>query len=76
MFYPDVLQIGARIEELRNSAFRMHYVLWSKNQQQIVATGEAVMVCVDAETSKKINIPDMVRNKMIQLEATVNHHLE
>lgn len=76
VFYPDVLQIGARIEELRNSAFRMHYVLWSKNQQQIVATGEAVMVCVDAETSKKINIPDMVRNKMIQLEATVNHHLE
>ena len=76
VFYPDVLHIGARIEELRNSAFRMHYVLWSQSQQKIVATGEAVLVCVDAETSKKTHIPETVRHKIIQLEATVNHHVQ
>lgn len=32
VFYPDQLSIGARIEELRNSAFRMHYLLWSEQQ--------------------------------------------
>ena len=37
---------------------------------------QGILTVVAAETSKKINIPDMVRNKMIQLEATVNHHLE
>lgn len=75
VFYPDVLHIGARIEELRNSAFRMHYVLWSETQNQVVATGEAVMVCVDKLTSKKLNIPDTIRQKIIQLEQSVDHSL-
>ncbi|MDO3665885.1 acyl-CoA thioesterase [Acinetobacter higginsii] len=75
VFYPDVLHIGARIEELRNSAFRMHYVLWSETQDQVVATGEAVMVCVDKLTSKKLNIPDTIRQKIIQLEQSVDHSL-
>ncbi|EXB13704.1 thioesterase superfamily protein [Acinetobacter baumannii 1397084] len=39
VFYPDVLKVGVRVEELRKSAFRMAYILWSESQQQIVATG-------------------------------------
>jgi acyl-CoA thioester hydrolase len=75
VFYPDVLYIGARIEELRNSAFRMHYMLWSQAQNQVVATGEAVLVCVDKQTSHKVNIPELIRNRIIQLEASVGHNL-
>ena len=75
VLYPDVLHIGARIEELRNSAFRMHYVLWSETQHQMIATGEAVMVCVDKETSGKLNIPEVIRQKIIQLEQSVGHDL-
>lgn len=75
VFYPDVLQIGTRIEELRNSAFRMHYMLFSQTQNKVVATGEAVMVCIDQKTAKKCNIPEHIREKIIQLEATVNHDL-
>lgn len=75
VFYPDVLHIGARIEELRNSAFRMSYILWSEAQDQIVATAEAVMVCVDKKNSKKILIPDNIRERIIQLEQSAEHHL-
>lgn len=75
VFYPDVLHVGARIEEIRNSAFRMQYVLWSEQQQQIVATGDAVMVCVDNVNAKKINIPDHIKQRIIQLEKTVGHDL-
>ena len=75
VFYPDVLHIGARIEELRNSAFRMHYVLWSRAQNQVVATGEAVVVCVDKQSSQKVNIPVLIRDKILQLEARVGHNL-
>ena len=35
VFYPDVLHIGARVEEMRNSAIRMHYVLFSQQQHKI-----------------------------------------
>lgn len=75
VFYPDVLHIGVRIEELRNSAFRMRYILWSKTQQKKVAIGEAVMVCVDQKSTKKMSIPDNIRQKIIELEAKFGHTL-
>ena len=75
VFYPDVLHIGARIEELRNSAFRMHYSLWSETQNQIVATGEAVMVCVDKVTSNKQAIPELIKQNIIAIEQSVGNNL-
>ncbi|KAF1019122.1 thioesterase family protein [Acinetobacter sp.] len=74
VFYPDVLHIGARIEEMRNSAIRMHYVLFSQQQHQIVAEGEAVIVFVDKLSMKKALIPDSLRKVIIDLEATVENN--
>src|SRR5690606_8768705 len=31
--FPDHLKVAARIEEIRNSAVRMQYLLWSEKQQ-------------------------------------------
>lgn len=73
VFYPDVLHIGARVEEMRNSAIRMHYVLFSEQQQQIVADGEAVIVFVDKVEMKKALIPQQLRKVIIDLEATVHN---
>ena len=50
-------------------------MLWSQAQNQVVATGEAVLVCVDKQTSQKVNIPELIRNRIIQLEASVGHNL-
>ena len=75
VFYPDVLHIGARVGEMRNSAIRMHYVLFSQQQQQIVADGEAVIVFVDKVAMKKALIPQQLRKIIIDLEATVHNDL-
>lgn len=75
VFYPDRLQIASRIEEIRNTAIRMHYLLWSEQQQSIVAEGEAVIVFVEADTLKKTPISQLSREKMILLERTVQHEL-
>ncbi|CAM0629574.1 Acyl-CoA thioesterase FadM [Acinetobacter baumannii] len=75
VFYPDVLKVGVRVEELRKSAFRMAYILWSESQQQIVATGEAVMVYVNKMTGLKCEIPSEVKSKIIELEKSVGHDL-
>ena len=71
--FPDQLSIGARIEELRNSAFRMHYLIWSTSQQKTVAEGEAVLVCVDKITMQKQSIPLNIRQFILDLESSVNH---
>lgn len=35
-FYPDVLHIGARVEEIRNSAMRMRYVYIVLNSNKLL----------------------------------------
>ncbi|OTG63262.1 thioesterase [Acinetobacter sp. ANC 3903] len=73
LFYPDRLKIGVRVEEIRNSAFRMSYLLWSESQQQNIAVAEAVIVCVNKETMLKTEIPEIIRHKMTKTELSVNH---
>ncbi|MGE8538818.1 MAG: acyl-CoA thioesterase [Acinetobacter sp.] len=73
--FPDHLKVAARIEEIRNSAFRMHYLLWSEQQQRIVATSEAVIVCIDKNTLQKTEIPQHIREKIKALELTVQHEI-
>lgn len=75
VFYPDQLKISARIEELRNSAFRMHYLLWSEQQQCFVAEAEAVIVCVDRANMQKTLIPELIRHKLKEFELTVGHQI-
>ncbi|WP_445114718.1 acyl-CoA thioesterase [Acinetobacter sp. WZC-1] len=76
VFYPDTLKIGVRVDEIRNSAIRMHYVVYSESQQQVAATGEAVVVFVDQAELKKTAIPEDIRNRILALENSVNHTLD
>lgn len=76
VFYPDHLKIYTRTDEMRNSAIRMHYVLYSEQQQQIIAEGEAVVVFVDKVDMKKMAIPESLRQKIITLESQVGNHLK
>ncbi|OTG67216.1 acyl-CoA thioesterase [Acinetobacter silvestris] len=73
--YPDHLKIGVRVNEIRNSAIRMHYVLWSEQQNAVVATGDAVIVFVDPIEMKKTLIPVEIKNMILTLEQSVNHEL-
>lgn len=75
VFYPDVLHIGARVEEVRNSAMRMHYILYSAQQQTVVADGEAVIVFVDKTEMKKTLIPELLRQAIFDLESSVQNNL-
>ena len=75
VFYPDVLHIGARVEEIRNSAIRMHYILYSTQQQAVVADGEAVIVFVDKLEMKKTSIPEHLRQAIFDLERSVENNL-
>lgn len=76
VFYPDTLKIGVRVEEIRNSAFRMYYLLWSEQQQAVVASAEAIMVCVNSESMQKMPLPESIRQRILALENSVGHYLD
>lgn len=75
VFYPDVISIGTCVIELRNSAMRMEYCLYSHQQQCIVALGEAVVVFVNLSNMQKTLIPKDIRENIIQLEKSANREL-
>ena len=74
--YPDRLKVATRVEEIRNSAIRMHYVLYSEQQNAVVATGDAVIVFVDQTEMKKTLIPAEIKKMILTLEQSVNHVLD
>ena len=74
--YPDILKIRVRVEELRNSAMRMHYLIHSEAQQMVVAEADAVIVCVDCVNMQKTLIPENVRVGIHKIEKTVQHILD
>lgn len=74
--YPDILKIGVRVEELRNSAMRMHYLIYSEAQQMVVVEADAVIVCVDRVNMQKTLIPENVRAGIHKIEKTVQHILD
>ncbi|MFU9045332.1 acyl-CoA thioesterase [Acinetobacter tibetensis] len=73
VFYPDQLKIAVRVDELRNSAMRMSYLLFSTAQDAVVAMAEAVIVCVDQDNMQKTAIPDDIREKILKMEQHVGH---
>ena len=75
LFYLDQLKIGARVEEMRSSAIRMNYILWSGQQQNIAARCEAVIVCVDKLNLQKIPMPENIRQNIKQIEWRVQHDI-
>jgi acyl-CoA thioester hydrolase len=72
--YPDELELGARVVELRASGFRMEYVVFSQQQKSIVATGEAIVVMVD-RAGQKVILPEELKQTIINLEQTVGNTL-
>lgn len=74
--FPDTLKIGVKMEEVRQSAMRMSYTLYSEQQEKVVAVGEAVMVCLDSSTQLKINIPEKLKKDILKMEQKNNINVE
>lgn len=70
--YPDELEMGARVVELRGSGFRMEYALLSRKHKAIVATGEAIVVMVD-NLGQKVSLSEELHQTIINLEDTVGN---
>lgn len=53
----------------------MSYILWSGQQQNIAARGEAVIVCVDKLNLQKIPMPENIRQNIKEIEWRVQHDI-
>ena len=66
--YPDQLLVGARISAIGSDRFTMDYRIVSQQQKEIVTVGEGVVVTYHYADGKKVPIPDLLRQRIEQIE--------
>lgn len=69
VLYPDTLYIGIGAELVGEDRMRLHYDLFSTALQRVVAEAETLMVTVDAQTGRKMPMPDWFRAALQTLAA-------
>ncbi|MHA2142183.1 MAG: acyl-CoA thioesterase [Candidatus Thorarchaeota archaeon] len=68
LFYPDTVTVGTRVTSIEPTNFIMEYIIKSKSKG-VVAIGESKMVVYDYKSSKKTTLPEIVRNKIREIDS-------
>ena len=68
LFYPDIVTAGTRVTSIEPDNFIMEYIIVSKSKG-VVAIGDSKMVVYDYKSSKKTILPDIVRNKIREIDS-------
>jgi acyl-CoA thioester hydrolase len=73
--YPDNVTIGTRISELKDDRFMMDTVIVSHKLKEIAAHGQQKLVIYDYHNHVKARLPDHVRQRIAEIEATAGHQV-
>jgi len=68
LYYPDIVTVGTRVTSVEQDNLMMEHILVSKSQG-IAARGEDKLVIYDYKSLKKTTLPDMVRNKIREIDS-------
>ena len=68
LFYPDTVTVGTRVTSIEPTQFIMEYIVESKSKG-IAALGEAKMVVYNYKSSERTTLPDIVRNKIREIDS-------
>lgn len=73
VLFPDTVHIATRTHSLQEKRVSMDYVVFSEQQQKIVADGEGLIVYYDFNLGKSIDIPKHIvaEIEVLQLSAGI-----
>jgi acyl-CoA thioester hydrolase len=66
--YPDTVIAGTKILSMEADRFVMGYEVFSTKTKRLAADGEGVIVTYDYRNNVKVNIPDPLRARIMELE--------
>jgi len=73
LFYPDTVEVGARVSTIEVDRFSMDYAVVSLGSGTVAAEGTAIIVSFDYKEGKKTAVPALVRQRVEELEAQFLH---
>ena len=68
--FPDSLVIAARVQQIGNSSLKMQHLLFSRQQQAVVAEGHATVVFFDYGAGRSRPLPQRIRAAIARLEGS------
>ncbi len=71
--YPDTIWVAARVPDVQEDRFTMLYRLVSRKLAAVAAEGTGTIVSYHYAQGKKVAIPDELRRRIGELEATVRN---
>lgn len=69
--YPDTVSVGAKVADIQEQRFTMKHIVFSHQHRKTAATGEGNIVTFDYSKNQKATIPDLVYQKIMELEKTL-----
>jgi len=66
--YPDTLEVGVRVSEVRTRSYTFVVELYRKGTDVLVAEGTSVGVWVDYRAGKAVPVPDAMRAALSEFE--------
>jgi acyl-CoA thioester hydrolase len=66
--FPDTLDIGVRVEQLRRERFTVIYHAYSRKEQKLMAEGESLMVSFDLDQQLKTPLPPVLFDTITRFE--------
>jgi len=66
--YPDKVLIGAKVTDIEEDRFMMGYGVFSTNHKKIAAEGDGLIVTLNYRDSKKVSVPEELRQRILDLE--------
>jgi len=66
--YPDKVLVGAKVVSIEEDRFKMGYCVFSTNHRKVAAEGDGLIVTLNYRESKKVQIPNELRQRILDLE--------
>ena len=70
--YPDKVLIGAKVVNIDEDRFVMNYLVFSTKHQKVAAEGDGVIVTFNYREGKKVTVPEIVKQRIIDIERNQN----
>lgn len=68
LYYPDTVEVGARVSQMSEDRFTMEYRIVSLEQEAVTAEGQGLIVSYDYAAGHKTPLPEDVRRSVQGLE--------
>ncbi|MBI3913651.1 MAG: acyl-CoA thioesterase [Chloroflexi bacterium] len=69
-FFEEILNVHARAEKIGNSSITFQFAAHKAANDELVASGRIVAVCVDPVSKKPVRVPEVFREAVARYENT------